>query len=180
MRLSGGKVAPKLAELWKQLTEEKRNEYKDNYQAAMEKYKEDLDAYKQTEEYQQYQNGGEADDGDEFIPESEEEIDEEEYNYEEIVDDEEEEEIEDSAEESEEEEGLDWEELESQTRREEALERARKREERRQEQRELQTSGGYVNYQKEDQWQVSTEDRYPSGFDEHGHQFHPQKRRRIE
>merc|ERR1719420_2872817 len=128
MRSSGGKVAPKLAELWKELTEEKRNEYKDNYHAAMEKYKEDLDAYKQTEEYQQYQNGGEADDGDEFIPESEEEIDEEEYNYEEIVDDEEDEEIED--EESEEEEAPEWEELERMTRREEAAERARKREER--------------------------------------------------
>eukprot|EP00493_Phyllostaurus_siculus_P009479 UN09601 len=104
MRLSGGKVAPKLAELWKQLTEEEREEYKNNYHKAMEKYKDDLEAYKQTEEFQQYQNAAEED-GDEFIPESEEEVDEEEYNYEEIGEEEEEEE--DEFETSEEEEAPD-------------------------------------------------------------------------
>merc|ERR1740123_1869192 len=87
--------------LWKQLTEEKREEYKNNYHKAMEKYKDDLEAYKQTEEFQQYQNAAEED-GDEFIPESEEEEEEDEFES------------------SEEEEAPEWEELERMTRREEA------------------------------------------------------------
>jgi len=125
----------------------------------MEKYKEDLEAYKQTEEFQQYQNTAEED-GDEFIPESEEEVDEEEYNYEEIGEEEEEEE--DEFESSEEEEAPEWEELERMTRREEAAERARKRDERKRA-LEAESSGMYAGavpqQYREEQWKISHEEQ---------------------
>jgi len=166
MRLTGGKVAPKLAEMWKQLSEEKQQEYKDNYNTAMEKYREDLAAYKETDSYKKWVAKSEEadDDGDEFVPDSDEEIDQDEYVIEEIEDDEEEEEIEQSEEEEEgTDEGLDWDELEKQTRKEEAAERRRKREERkRRREEEGEYSGAYMqtyNYSvpQEDQWHISQE-----------------------